>query len=72
MQAVVIVNDRFSPRTMTCPTCGQHFDPSLVVSMPFCSSRCQHIDLGRWLDEQFGLPVEPEEEPDDFGYLSES
>ena len=28
--------------------------------MPFCSTRCKQIDLGRWFDEEFGLPVEPE------------
>lgn len=36
--------------------------------MPFCSSRCRQIDLGRWLDEGYGLPIEPENEvPDDDG-----
>ena len=29
--------------------------------MPFCSERCRTIDLGRWLGEKYGLPVEPEE-----------
>ncbi len=32
--------------------------------MPFCSRRCRTMDLGRWLDEKYGLPVEPEEEPE--------
>ena len=27
--------------------------------MPFCSERCRLIDLGRWLDEEIGVPVEP-------------
>ncbi len=30
--------------------------------MPFCSLRCKRIDLGRWLDEAYGVPVEPDEE----------
>ena len=30
--------------------------------MPFCSERCRQIDLGRWLDEGYGLPWE---RPDD-------
>jgi endogenous inhibitor of DNA gyrase (YacG/DUF329 family) len=33
--------------------------------MPFCSRRCQQIDLGRWFNEEIGLPVEdidPDEE----------
>jgi uncharacterized protein len=29
--------------------------------MPFCSQRCRMIDLGRWLDEKQGLPIEPAE-----------
>jgi endogenous inhibitor of DNA gyrase (YacG/DUF329 family) len=33
--------------------------------MPFCSRRCQLIDLGRWLDEEHGLPVESDEEEED-------
>ena len=30
--------------------------------MPFCSDRCRSIDLGRWLDERYGLDVEPDDE----------
>jgi endogenous inhibitor of DNA gyrase (YacG/DUF329 family) len=30
--------------------------------LPFCSDRCRQIDLGRWLDERHGLPVELEDE----------
>lgn len=26
--------------------------------MPFCSKRCQLIDLGRWMNEEIGLPHE--------------
>lgn len=26
--------------------------------MPFCSRRCKLIDLGRWLDEKYGIPYE--------------
>jgi endogenous inhibitor of DNA gyrase (YacG/DUF329 family) len=29
--------------------------------MPFCCERCRLIDLGRWLDEKQGLPIDPEE-----------
>ncbi len=25
---------------------------------PFCSRRCQLVDLGRWLDEAYSLPAE--------------
>ncbi|MDG2383843.1 MAG: DNA gyrase inhibitor YacG [Pirellulaceae bacterium] len=43
-----------------CPTCGRMIDPLITAVMPFCSERCQQIDLGRWFDEEIGLPVEPE------------
>ena len=50
------------PRGSRCPTCGEMFDPLITPVMPFCSERCQQIDLGRWFDEEIGLPVEPENE----------
>ena len=28
---------------------------------PFCSQRCQEIDLGRWLSEDYRLPIEGED-----------
>ena len=42
--------------TIKCPTCGKAFDSEQSEAMPFCSVRCQQIDLGRWLGEQYGLP----------------
>jgi uncharacterized protein len=30
--------------------------------MPFCSERCKLIDLGRWLEERYGLPLEPDDD----------
>ena len=30
---------------------------------PFCCERCRLIDLGRWLDEDIGLPHEEDESP---------
>ncbi|MBX3159350.1 MAG: DNA gyrase inhibitor YacG [Deltaproteobacteria bacterium] len=44
---------------MTCSICG-----TPVVkragdkAFPFCSHRCQLIDLGRWLGEEYRIPVE--------------
>jgi hypothetical protein len=31
-------------------------------AFPFCSARCQTIDLGRWLGETYRIPAE---EPED-------
>ena len=44
-----------------CSLCGKMFDRSQSKTMPFCSNRCQQIDLGNWLNESYGLPVETDE-----------
>jgi uncharacterized protein len=49
---------------LTCPTCGQSFDSADSPAMPFCSSRCRTVDLGRWLKESQGLPA-PRRDPED-------
>jgi endogenous inhibitor of DNA gyrase (YacG/DUF329 family) len=48
-----------------CPACGRRFQPDQSEVLPFCSDRCRAIDLGCWLDERYGLPVERAEEPED-------
>ena len=47
---------------MQCPTCkklvpepGPHEE--LPKFFPFCSDRCKLIDLGRWLDGKYQIPV---------------
>ena len=45
-----------------CPTCGQPFEYPSSPSRPFCSVRCQQIDLGRWLGEKYGVPYEGRED----------
>tara|TARA_Y100001934_G_scaffold282635_1_gene397379 strand:- start:1503 stop:1619 length:117 start_codon:yes stop_codon:yes gene_type:complete len=30
--------------------------------MPFCSDRCKKIDLGRWFEEDYSLPIEGDPE----------
>ena len=44
-----------------CPICQRQFEPKDSSAMPFCSERCRLIDLGRWLDEDYGLEIEREE-----------
>lgn len=46
---------------LRCPTCGESFDAAESRAMPFCSVRCQKIDLGRWLGEAQGIPLDPED-----------
>jgi uncharacterized protein len=53
---------RVAKRRLTCPTCGKLFSPEETQVMPFCSPRCRQIDLGRWFNEEIGLPVEPGDE----------
>ena len=52
-------------KSSKCPTCDRPFDPLLSEAMPFCSPRCKQIDLGRWLNEDYGLPVVPDPEDDE-------
>ena len=40
-----------------CPICKRSFLPQESAAMPFCSRRCQQIDLGRWLDEKNTVPA---------------
>jgi endogenous inhibitor of DNA gyrase (YacG/DUF329 family) len=47
-----------------CPVCEQPFDIQHSRSMPFCSPRCREVDMRRWLDERYSMPIEREEEPD--------
>jgi endogenous inhibitor of DNA gyrase (YacG/DUF329 family) len=47
-----------------CPTCNNAFDPvkaraaSATTLGPFCSARCRQVDLGKWLNEEYRVPVE--------------
>jgi endogenous inhibitor of DNA gyrase (YacG/DUF329 family) len=49
---------------MTCPTCDGPVDEArarAAKSFPFCCERCQLVDLGRWLGEEFRVsePIDP-------------
>ena len=45
-----------------CSICQREFLPEESPAMPFCSERCRLIDLGRWLDEDYGMSIDPEDE----------
>ncbi|MDP6445360.1 MAG: DNA gyrase inhibitor YacG [Pirellulaceae bacterium] len=47
---------------ISCPICRSRFDSNHTEAFPFCSPRCQQVDLGRWLNEEYFVPVESEEE----------
>ena len=52
---------------LKCPTCGKAAASPASVDYksprPFCSKRCAEVDLGRWFQEQYSIPVV--EEADD-------
>lgn len=41
-----------------CALCGKHYLVTDSRLAPFCSERCQQVDLGNWLGEAYGLPWE--------------
>ncbi len=44
---------------MTCPVCGRAVDAKYK---PFCSRRCSDVDLARWLNGSYAIPVTEEED----------
>lgn len=41
-----------------CPTCKNETSFENNPHRPFCSERCQLIDLGKWAQEKFAVPSE--------------
>ncbi len=52
--------------TTKCPICGKSIDSADAASdrkaFPFCSERCKLVDLGRWLDGKYQIPVREEDD----------
>ena len=48
---------------VNCPTCKQWTQWEDNPFRPFCSERCRLLDLGRWANEEYRVPVQ-EESPD--------
>jgi endogenous inhibitor of DNA gyrase (YacG/DUF329 family) len=58
---------------MNCPICKKPLDDALQATLgqkgstfPFCSQRCRDIDLARWLDGKYQIPV-AEDDQDESG-----
>jgi uncharacterized protein len=54
--------------TTECPICRKPVrippDDEPLGTYPFCSERCKLVDLGRWLDGRYQIPVaEKDEDP---------
>ena len=50
-------------RPARCPICDNEIpltDSRRPSAFPFCSQRCRDIDLGRWFNEGYSVPVETE------------
>jgi endogenous inhibitor of DNA gyrase (YacG/DUF329 family) len=47
-------------RTYACPTCKKSAEREGNSRFPFCTQRCRLIDLGRWIDEEYRVPGEPD------------
>lgn len=48
-------------RPRPCPICGQ---PENFAFRPFCSKRCADVDLHRWLNGGYAIPVTEDEDED--------
>lgn len=53
---------------LTCATCGRRFVLEKSPAAPFCCERCRLIDMGRWLNEEIGLPFEGDPEDAEVEY----
>ncbi|MEL6584301.1 MAG: DNA gyrase inhibitor YacG [Pseudomonadota bacterium] len=47
---------------MSCPICQKATVPQY---RPFCSKRCADVDLGRWLNQGYTIPVVDESPAED-------
>lgn len=53
-----------------CPTCKRAFvlpEEAQKSVYPFCSERCRTIDLARWLDGKYQIPVVDDDESEPEG-----
>lgn len=65
--------DLFMSKTVKCPYCGKssEYNPSNVYR-PFCSERCQLIDLGEWASGRYGIPAEEATPPEESSSQNET
>lgn len=40
-----------------CPVCNAEVSPT-AATLPFCSSRCRMVDLGRWMQGEYVISRE--------------
>lgn len=49
---------RSERKQIRCPICGRPTAWENNPFRPFCSERCQLIDFGHWVDEDYAVPAE--------------
>jgi endogenous inhibitor of DNA gyrase (YacG/DUF329 family) len=68
---------RYAVQMAPCPICGRPASArdesgTIPSSAPFCSPRCKLVDLGKWLNEDYRVPVQHELDLDDDRTLNHS
>ena len=53
--------DAKMPKESLCPICGKS---AVQANKPFCGRRCADIDLSRWLNGVYAVPVREAEDED--------
>lgn len=49
-----------------CPICGVESKPrSENSAFPFCCARCKTVDLGKWMNEEYRIPVDDSSDDDE-------
>jgi endogenous inhibitor of DNA gyrase (YacG/DUF329 family) len=58
----VSLSSMASTKTIPCTTCGKPTEYFVEPLGPFCSSRCQMVDLGKWMGEEYRVsePLRPD------------
>jgi endogenous inhibitor of DNA gyrase (YacG/DUF329 family) len=51
-------------RSIKCPICKKETTWDDNPFRPFCSERCRLIDLGKWASEDYRIPGEKKEIPE--------
>jgi endogenous inhibitor of DNA gyrase (YacG/DUF329 family) len=51
--------------TAKCPMCGKAVKWEGNLFRPFCSERCQLLDLEGWFSERYRMPQAEEDEPEE-------
>lgn len=52
-----------------CAKCGKETNWENNEFRPFCSERCQMLDFGAWIDEDYKVPDESASEDEDLIHL---